>query len=766
MAVFLSRKKQILAGLAASPCENGEAWPAPGDCNPDDVVARPLPTPRSEVRPLFSGGGTESPLQEPGCKPDKSLKGCIDRDLIAVCGLINTSPAFVTTSSCSGRLTVFQQGDRRSGSNTKKGGKIVYASHSTVDVSEAARTIVDRIKSGRPHYQVRKDLALTTPGGDASRDERSHLSLSVPAVPPARQVLPAPRALVDQPLIDLKFEPFVIHVECVDLSSARALLAAALTSGLKHSGISSAGPKRYIVALRGSQRLEVPIAVPSGSPSIRTAESAATIAADAAVVSTVLLVTPEYLELLLQVCNAKLQLNLEQISRLHEALRKLADECGPEAEPNGRAKGAERVGVISLVKNRRHRRKTTKTTKPGLIDDSSASEVAAPLADSLHFGPASSASPVCSTDPSRSHPGAERSSCVSVSCRQLGVSGLLDRRQLHLWGCACALEYPHLCVFGGFSRSRRSDSLLVYNLETSRWDERRACSPPDGPGSRVWSSLLSLGAGFLLLLFGRRGPGDACSDCWVVDTTTWRWIPVLFSDTHLGLCSDDQEKRSSRTSSPCNGDALRHGELGGHGFSGEGTISWQSSMSSMGCTAGSSLSSSAAEKSFHAPELNTRPKGRWRHAACVESTSWTNVANGLRGLAHVWVYGGVNGAQPISDYILGDLWRLTLTVDVPKGSSRPLRAVGRWTLIPRQGDDAPPSLHSLSMVSSSTHLYLFGGVSQNDATSGDPVSLQVLYTFELASATWRRVVTAPDGTPSKSTLDVSGFSGALTRESR
>lgn len=185
-----------------------------------------------------------------------------------------------------------------------------------------------------------------------------------------------------------------------------------------------------------------------------------------------------------------------------------------------------------------------------------------------------------------------------------------------------------------------------------------------GPGSRVWSSLLSLGAGFLLLLFGRRGPGEACSDCWVVDTTMWRWIPVLFSDTRLGLCGDGQEKRSLRTCLPCSGDAFRHGEHGGHRFPGEGSIFWQSGTSSMECAAGSSVSSSAAEESVDAPELNTRPQGRWRHAACVESTTWTNVANGLRGLVHVWVYGGVNGAQPISDYVLGDLWRLTLTVDV------------------------------------------------------------------------------------------------------
>lgn len=422
MAVFLSRKKQILAGVAVTAREDGETPPAPGDCNSDEIAPSPLLTPHSELRPLFSRGWTGSPLQQPGFKPDKSLKGCIDRDLIGVCGVINSSPLFVTTSSCSGRLTVFQQGERRPGSNAKKGGRIVYASHSTVDVSEAARTIMDRIQSGRPHYEVRKGLGATTPAADASGAERSHLALSVSPVPPARQELPAPRALVDQPLIDLKFEPFVVHVECVDLSSAKALLATALRSGLKHSGISSAGPKRYIVALRGSQRLEVPIAVPSGSPGIGTAGSTGTPVAGSSLVSSLLLVTPEYLELLLQVCNAKLQLNLGQISRLHQALRKV-DECRSDAEPNGTAEGAGQVGVIPGVKKYRlHRRKMTKLTKPGLIDDSSGPQVAAPVADPSRFGQASRANPVCSTDPSRSRHGAERSSFLSVASLQLGFS--------------------------------------------------------------------------------------------------------------------------------------------------------------------------------------------------------------------------------------------------------------------------------------------------------------------------------------------------------
>ncbi|CAD2086772.1 conserved Plasmodium protein, unknown function [Plasmodium vinckei brucechwatti] len=55
--------------------------------------------------------------------------------------------------------------------------------------------------------------------------------------------------------IYIKFEPFIIHVKCIDLSSALKLLKIAQGAGLKQSGILNFN-KDVTVAIRGSMRLE------------------------------------------------------------------------------------------------------------------------------------------------------------------------------------------------------------------------------------------------------------------------------------------------------------------------------------------------------------------------------------------------------------------------------------------------------------------------------------------------------------------------------
>lgn len=55
----------------------------------------------------------------------------------------------------------------------------------------------------------------------------------------------------------LKFEPFLLHVETRNLERARDLVALGLRSGFRESGIVFG--RRYIVALRCSVRLEIPI---------------------------------------------------------------------------------------------------------------------------------------------------------------------------------------------------------------------------------------------------------------------------------------------------------------------------------------------------------------------------------------------------------------------------------------------------------------------------------------------------------------------------
>ncbi|GAX76413.1 hypothetical protein CEUSTIGMA_g3858.t1 [Chlamydomonas eustigma] len=122
--------------------------------------------------------------------------------------LHHQQPYVYTTSSCSGRISVFAEPTEVTRAVGKKGGEWVFASHERSDAQEVLMKIKERACSG------------------------------------ARLVL--------------RFEPFILHAECESMEAARLLLLAAREAGYRESGITVGG--RIMVGIRCSLRLEAPVA--------------------------------------------------------------------------------------------------------------------------------------------------------------------------------------------------------------------------------------------------------------------------------------------------------------------------------------------------------------------------------------------------------------------------------------------------------------------------------------------------------------------------
>ncbi|KAL5775354.1 hypothetical protein ACOSP7_012911 [Xanthoceras sorbifolium] len=144
---------------------------------------------------------------------DKSPKGTVDAPIVPLLHVINGHPDYFTTSSCSGRISIFSHP-----SNRPKGGLWLYITHDPADADAV-------------------------------------LSLLFPADPTH---LPGTR---DQ--LVFRFEPLIVAVECRDVESAHRLVSLAVASGLRESGVASV-KRRVIVGIRCSIRLEVPFGESGG----------------------------------------------------------------------------------------------------------------------------------------------------------------------------------------------------------------------------------------------------------------------------------------------------------------------------------------------------------------------------------------------------------------------------------------------------------------------------------------------------------------------
>ncbi|RYN30402.1 hypothetical protein AA0121_g3689 [Alternaria tenuissima] len=217
---------------------------------------------------------------------DLSPKGSIDAPIRDLIGEINKLQGLVTTSSCSGRISVFLEGrkadaeasdsaqgeESRAGPGGKGGGGAwLFISHTPVERVEANHDLMSEF--GLQKYETEE----RTPS-------------------------------VSCRYIHLKFEPMILHILSASMDHAQKVLIAALTAGFRESGAVSLGSPN------------------TGDSNPMVAVRSAGYSFDSIIGyqdddgSNVALVDQQYLRTLIKIANERFKINFDRISRFRQAL--------------------------------------------------------------------------------------------------------------------------------------------------------------------------------------------------------------------------------------------------------------------------------------------------------------------------------------------------------------------------------------------------------------------------------------------------------------
>ncbi|XP_077986255.1 tRNA wybutosine-synthesizing protein 3 homolog [Glandiceps talaboti] len=188
---------------------------------------------------------------------DLSKKGSIDFNIVDLVEYINGHHRYFTTSSCSGRICLFSE-DNEMGLK-KKGCRWLYTTHESAD---------------------------------------------------AEKVKEALSCIQDEAVF--KFEPFVLHVQCMTLQDARVMHQVAIESGFRNSGISVGKSGKVIMAVRSTHGLEVPIATQGK-----------------------VLVSTEYIEYIVKLANDKMKENSRRIDRFFSNMKTHLSEQSEQVRQDG-----------------------------------------------------------------------------------------------------------------------------------------------------------------------------------------------------------------------------------------------------------------------------------------------------------------------------------------------------------------------------------------------------------------------------------------------
>lgn len=145
---------------------------------------------------------------------DALPKGTIDSLCIPIIETINSHSDLVTTSLCSGRVSVFLEGNKTGTQIGAKGneGRWLFVTHHPEELENWHKSV---------------DFVFLEP----------------------RTCGPATRYIL------YKFEPLILHVKCRDADLANLLYSTAMSCGFRESGIGS----NNIVGIRTSIKLDVPV---------------------------------------------------------------------------------------------------------------------------------------------------------------------------------------------------------------------------------------------------------------------------------------------------------------------------------------------------------------------------------------------------------------------------------------------------------------------------------------------------------------------------
>lgn len=204
---------------------------------------------------------------------DKSPKGFIDEHISDLCFYLNQLPHTYTTSSCSGRITVFLHGDET------KGGDWLLATHDFTTEEEVGRALLTIIpKRDAAQYGLECLFPNNVIPDDVAEE-------------PVHQ-------LADHSTVYLRFEGAILCVETLDLLTASNFNVVCHEAGFRDSGITSI-TSRYIVNMRGANRLDVPL-----------------------ILGGKMLVNGEYVKHLTKLANDKMAYNFERIAHVWGMFKK------------------------------------------------------------------------------------------------------------------------------------------------------------------------------------------------------------------------------------------------------------------------------------------------------------------------------------------------------------------------------------------------------------------------------------------------------------
>ncbi|KAI5963694.1 uncharacterized protein KGF55_002574 [Candida pseudojiufengensis] len=207
---------------------------------------------------------------------DASPKGTIDEHCIPIINLINTHPKMVTTSSCSGRVSVYLEGTQNNKIISKGNeGKWIFVTHDTSNLKNWYKSI-------NLNYDLTKFPTKN-----------------------ARKIL-------------YKFEPLILHIKCKDSSIANTIYQIAMNCGFRESGIGS----NYNVAIRISIKLDIPIGYKDEKPDDNGEEVYQCF------------VTEEYLSYITKVSFDRFEENFKKLDQLYAAIDKFIKEFPADEENN------------------------------------------------------------------------------------------------------------------------------------------------------------------------------------------------------------------------------------------------------------------------------------------------------------------------------------------------------------------------------------------------------------------------------------------------
>ncbi|RCK59009.1 tRNA wybutosine-synthesizing protein 3 [Candida viswanathii] len=222
---------------------------------------------------------------------DASPKGTIDEHCIPIINLINKHKDMVTTSSCSGRVSVFLEGVKSADSTSivAKGnyGRWLFVTHDPKDLDNWYDSI---------------DFTYDTTRFPTDNGTRSIL---------------------------YKFEAVILHVKCRDETTAQRLYILAMNNGFRESGIGN----NFNVAIRINIKLDIPIGFTDAeSEKLRC------------------FVNKEYLEYITLISHERFRENFKKLDQLYGAVEKMMTE-----ESNGEAGSKKKNKYAESKEERRER---------------------------------------------------------------------------------------------------------------------------------------------------------------------------------------------------------------------------------------------------------------------------------------------------------------------------------------------------------------------------------------------------------------------------